>query len=60
MKIKTIWLVMVITLFYGKGFSQNTTHSIKDSINIFYDDFFNQLEDHFIYSREVDWKGLKL
>ena len=52
-------LIISISVFSSKSYGQEKSYSIKDSINVFYDQFFNQLETNYIYRKTVDWTRLK-
>ncbi|WP_027391693.1 S41 family peptidase [Aquimarina latercula] len=58
---KRFFLVVIITIsvFYSKSYSQEKVESVQDSINIFYDRFFEQLEANYLYRKNVNWSKIK-
>jgi hypothetical protein len=48
-----------IFLFSYNAFSQNKQLTVKDSINTFYDAFFEELEVNYLHTKHVDWPGIK-
>lgn len=58
---KSTFIGMIIYIFLSTtiGFGQNHQLSVKDSISTFYDKFFEKLEAHYIFTKEVNWNELK-
>ena len=53
-------VITCMTLFIVRANAQNAnTSSVKDSIHIFYDQLFEELEANFLYRDEVDWPQIK-
>jgi len=58
---KKIFLTVIISVSVcsSKVYSQQKYTSVQDSINIFYDQFFEQLEANYLYRKNVNWNQIK-
>lgn len=58
---KSIIAVIFISifLFTSNTYSQERRLTVRDSINTFYDEFFEVLESNYLYTKDVNWKELK-
>lgn len=58
---KFIPLATIIGLLFlcPKGFGQQQTTLVKDSITIFYDQLFEKLEANYLYTKKVNWEKIR-
>lgn len=59
MKSIFITIIIGIFLFSSSVIGQNKQHTVKDSINTFYDIFFEELETNYLHTKKVDWFDIK-
>lgn len=52
-------IFIIFFLFTLNTYGQDKHLKTKDSINIFYDKLFEELELNYLYSKNVDWVGIK-
>lgn len=52
-------IVIVLFLFTSTTNGQDKQLTVKDSINIFYDQLFEELEINYLHTKKVDWTGIK-
>ncbi|WP_299216678.1 S41 family peptidase [uncultured Aquimarina sp.] len=58
---KRLLLVVIIgvSVVFPKVYSQGKVTSVQDSINMFYDRFFEELEANYLYRKSVNWSQIK-
>lgn len=59
MKSPVLIFIVLTLLFSERIFAQSQPMSTPDSIHHFYDQLFEKLEANYLYTHDVDWKGLK-
>ncbi|MFD2562545.1 S41 family peptidase [Aquimarina rubra] len=59
MKRLLLSLIISVSVFSSRIYSQQKVASVQDSINVFYDQFFEQLEANYLYRKNVDWNQIK-
>lgn len=58
MKKKILFLLPVFTFITQLSFGQNPI-TLQDSIQVFYDSLFYQMETEYLYRKQVDWESVK-
>ncbi|WP_298540514.1 S41 family peptidase [uncultured Aquimarina sp.] len=57
---KLFLAVMIsVSILSSKVYGQQKVMSVQDSINVFYDQFFEELEANYLYRKNVNWSQIK-
>ncbi|MEM6265005.1 MAG: S41 family peptidase [Bacteroidota bacterium] len=56
---KFIQLILCFSFLTSTLLGQNNPASVQDSIQVFYSELFNQLEQNYLYTESVDWQELQ-
>lgn len=59
MKKLLLILITVVSILSSKIYGQQKVISVQDSINVFYDQFFEELETNYLYRKNVNWDLIK-
>ncbi|WP_299437103.1 S41 family peptidase [uncultured Aquimarina sp.] len=51
--------IISVSVFSSKVYSQQKVVSVQDSITVFYDHFFEELETNYLYRKNVNWSQVK-